>query len=108
MGKIYFGKYKGREVDSIKDIDYLEWFVKNAKIDNGLKEEISERIDFLSHRKSYAKPASYGPLQQSQIMDNLEYEMWLQERMKMPGDNGRHWNTLFRLRAGRGDYGCQG
>jgi len=48
--KFHFGKYKGHEVESVSDIGYLEWLLKELKLTANMKKAIQERIN---HIKNY-------------------------------------------------------
>lgn len=43
--KFYVGKYSGKEIESIEDLDYLKWAVANMRNLKGrVKEAIAQRI----------------------------------------------------------------
>lgn len=45
--EIYFGKYKGKLVDDVDDIDYLKWLLKSVRMKGQLRALIQSRINQL-------------------------------------------------------------
>lgn len=40
----YFGKYKGRKVSEIEDMQYLKWALKEIRLSESLRRAINEQI----------------------------------------------------------------
>ncbi len=49
--KFYFGKYKGKLVNEVDDIQYLEWFVANTSPKPTMKEVVENWINHLKGEK---------------------------------------------------------
>lgn len=47
--KLYFGKYKGQDIESITDLQYLRWLVKETKQTHRIKSIINARISELEY-----------------------------------------------------------
>lgn len=45
----YFGKYKGTEVDSCTDIQYLRWVLDNVKLTEKMRLDMSTRLQILEY-----------------------------------------------------------
>lgn len=41
---LYVGKYKGKPIDELEDLNYLQWAEKNMKLNARTKEAIQSRI----------------------------------------------------------------
>lgn len=51
--RFYFGKYKGKSIEEVSDLWYLEWFYKDVKnASPHIKNAIAERIEFLKGEKA--------------------------------------------------------
>lgn len=45
--RMYIGKYKGKLITEIEDLNYLEWAIKNISFKDKYKTAITNRIDTL-------------------------------------------------------------
>lgn len=43
----YFGKYKGKTVSDVDDIEYLIWFLNNVKTSPTMKDAVIQQIELL-------------------------------------------------------------
>lgn len=47
--KFYFGKYVGKFVHEIEDMQYLKWAVSNMTLTQPMRDAIQKRIDSFEH-----------------------------------------------------------
>lgn len=47
--KLYIGKYKGIEINSIQDLDYLQWFLSNCTPKGNVKQAIIDQIGMIKY-----------------------------------------------------------
>ena len=41
----YFGKYKGKKVSEVEDMQYLKWFIGNTKPSESMRNAVQKQID---------------------------------------------------------------
>jgi len=47
--QLYIGKYKGKLISEIQDLQYLEWYLGNVRCSATLKQAIVDRIESIKH-----------------------------------------------------------
>lgn len=47
--KLYFGRYKGQEIEIITDLRYLQWVLKETKQTARIRAALNERISTLEY-----------------------------------------------------------
>jgi len=47
--KLYVGKYKGIPIDTIEDLNYLQWALKTLTLTNSVRMAVSSRISHLEY-----------------------------------------------------------
>ena len=45
----YFGKYKGKKVTDVEDVNYLEWILANTKQSKPMTDAIIKQVDTIKH-----------------------------------------------------------